>query len=25
VEDGELAYSYREVCGYGSTFDYAGL
>lgn len=24
VEDGELAFSYRGVCGYGSTFDYAG-
>jgi len=25
VEDGELAFAYRGVCGYGSTFDYAGL
>jgi hypothetical protein len=24
VEDGKLAFSYRGVCGYGSTFDYAG-
>jgi hypothetical protein len=24
VEDEELAFSYRGVCGYGSTFDYAG-
>jgi hypothetical protein len=24
VEDGPLAFSYRGVCGYGSTFDYAG-
>jgi hypothetical protein len=24
VEDGELAFHYRGVCGYGSTFDYAG-
>jgi hypothetical protein len=24
VEDGALAFSYRGVCGYGSTFDYAG-
>jgi hypothetical protein len=24
VEDGTLAFSYRGVCGYGSTFDYAG-
>jgi hypothetical protein len=24
VEDGRLAFSYRGVCGYGSTFDYAG-
>jgi len=24
VEDGGLAFSYRGVCGYGSTFDYAG-
>ena len=24
VEDGSLAFSYRGVCGYGSTFDYAG-
>jgi hypothetical protein len=24
VEDGKLAFSYRGVCGYGSTFEYAG-
>ena len=24
VEDAPLAFSYRGVCGYGSTFDYAG-
>jgi hypothetical protein len=24
VEDGPLAFEYRGVCGYGSTFDYAG-
>lgn len=24
VEDGRLAFSYRGVCGYSSTFDYAG-
>jgi hypothetical protein len=24
VEDGALAFSYRGVCGYGSTFDYRG-
>jgi hypothetical protein len=24
VEDGELEFSYRGVCGYGSTFDYRG-
>jgi hypothetical protein len=24
VEDGPLAFSYRGVCGYGSTFDYKG-
>jgi hypothetical protein len=24
VEDDELAFAYRGVCGYGSTFDYAG-
>lgn len=24
VEDGTLAFEYRGVCGYGSTFDYAG-
>ncbi len=24
VEDGTLAFNYRGVCGYGSTFDYAG-
>jgi hypothetical protein len=24
VEDGALAFYYRGVCGYGSTFDYAG-
>jgi hypothetical protein len=24
VEDGPLAFSYRGVCGYGSTFDYSG-
>jgi hypothetical protein len=24
VEDGSLSYSYRGVCGYGSTFDYSG-
>jgi hypothetical protein len=24
VEDEQLAFSYRGVCGYGSTFDYAG-
>lgn len=24
VEDGSLAFSYRGVCGYGSTFDYVG-
>jgi hypothetical protein len=24
VEDGALAFNYRGVCGYGSTFDYAG-
>jgi hypothetical protein len=24
VEDGPLVFSYRGVCGYGSTFDYAG-
>jgi len=24
VEDGPLAFSYRGVCGYGSTFDYRG-
>jgi hypothetical protein len=24
VEDGALAFSYRGVCGYGSTFEYAG-
>jgi hypothetical protein len=24
VEDGPLAFRYRGVCGYGSTFDYAG-
>jgi hypothetical protein len=24
VEDGPLAFSFRGVCGYGSTFDYAG-
>jgi hypothetical protein len=25
VDDGELGFTYRGVCGYGSTFDYAGL
>ena len=25
VEDGELAFAYRGVCGYGATFDYAGV
>jgi hypothetical protein len=24
VEDGPLAFSYRSVCGYGSSFDYSG-
>lgn len=24
VKDGQLAFSYRGVCGYGSTFDYSG-
>jgi hypothetical protein len=24
VDDGELSFHYRGVCGYGSTFDYAG-
>jgi hypothetical protein len=24
VEDGVLAFNYRGVCGYGSTFDYSG-
>ena len=24
VEDSALAFEYRGVCGYGSTFDYAG-
>ena len=24
VEDGELTFGYRGVCGYGSTFEYAG-
>jgi hypothetical protein len=24
VEDGKLSFAYRGVCGYGSTFDYAG-
>jgi hypothetical protein len=24
VEDGQLTFAYRGVCGYGSTFDYAG-
>jgi hypothetical protein len=24
VEDGPMAFTYRGVCGYGSTFDYAG-
>lgn len=24
IEDGPLAFHYRGVCGYGSTFDYAG-
>jgi hypothetical protein len=24
VDDGELAFSYQGVCGYGSTLDYAG-
>jgi hypothetical protein len=24
VDDGQLAFSYRGVCGYGSTFDYSG-
>jgi hypothetical protein len=24
VEDGQLGFSYRAVCGYGSTFDYSG-
>lgn len=24
VEDGRLAFNYRGVCGYGTTFDYAG-
>jgi len=24
VEDGPLAFNYRDLCGYGSTFDYAG-
>jgi hypothetical protein len=24
IEDGPLAFDYRGVCGYGSTFDYAG-
>jgi hypothetical protein len=24
VEDASLAFNYRGVCGYGSTFDYAG-
>ena len=24
VEDGPLAFSYRGVCGYGTTFDYSG-
>ena len=24
VDDGPLSFSYRGVCGYGSTFDYAG-
>lgn len=24
VEDGQLAFSYRGVCGFGSTFDYSG-
>jgi hypothetical protein len=24
VEDGPMAFSYRSVCGYGSTFDYSG-
>jgi hypothetical protein len=24
VEDGSLAFTYRGVCGYGSTFDYGG-
>ena len=24
VEDGPLAFSYRGVCGYGTTFEYSG-
>jgi hypothetical protein len=24
VEDGRLAFTYRGVCGYGTTFHYAG-
>ena len=24
VEDGALAFEFRGVCGYGSTFDYVG-
>ena len=24
VDDAALSFSYRGVCGYGSTFDYAG-
>lgn len=24
VEDGPLAFTYRDVCGYGATFDYSG-
>ena len=24
IDDGPLAFSFRGVCGYGSTFDYAG-
>ena len=24
VEDGAIAFDYRGVCGYGSSFDYAG-
>jgi hypothetical protein len=24
VEDGPLAFNYRSVCGYGTTFDYSG-